>query len=182
MKKLLKIYTGDYSHEGYTYAQEDSLNKKVQNKFRFFKALHPINYIWKFNNSFDSFMKHYDDGYLSTQNSAHQTYTTRQHTLEQGTHMGTDNYENHIRMLESFKHNLHALKQQTITTKEHYAKQLLSMESAGFVENITHPLQQKYQLFASKIDALNSLIDEHNRKIEVQKESLQQLSQIARNH
>ena len=94
--------------------------------------------------------------------------------------MAVDNYENHLRALEDFRNNLLALKRYMINIKDKYAQQLLAMENAGFVQNITRPLQNKYQLFSNKIDQLDALIDEHNRKIAIQKEALEQLAQMAR--
>lgn len=94
--------------------------------------------------------------------------------------MSVDSYENHLRALESFRTNLSALKRYTSTIKEQYARQLLAMENAGFVQNITQPLQNKYQLFSTKLDQLDALIDEHNCKINIQKEALEQLTLMAR--
>jgi hypothetical protein len=94
--------------------------------------------------------------------------------------VSADNYENHLHALEDFRTNLIALKYYIITPKEQYARQLLAMENEGFMGNITRPLQNKYQLFSNKLEQLNALIDEHDRKIATQKEVLEQLAQIAR--
>lgn len=144
--------------------------------------VHPINYVWNFNNAYDSFMRNYDDGYLDGQRVKNEIYSTNPNShYTQGVNM-QDSYENHIRMLEVFESNLARLKEYSNSSKEQYAKQLMAMEGAGFVQNITNPLQQKYQEFSSKIRNLHSMIDEHKRKINIQKEALQQLSQIARSN
>lgn len=176
--KLEKIYTGDYSKEGYDAGMSDRQSGRPKNKLKIIKVLHPVNYVWRFDNAFGSFSQHYDAGYLDAQRVAHEVFNDTRAT-GRGT-MAVDNYENHLRVLEDFRNNLLALKRYTINIRDKYAQQLLAMENAGFVQNITQPLQNKYQLFSNKIDQLDALIDEHNRKINLQKEALEQLAQIAR--
>lgn len=182
-QKISKIYFGDYSSDGYNKGIEDSIGNIPKNKFKFFKAVHPLNYIWNFNNAYESFMKNYDDGYLDGQRVKNEVYSTNQSktNFNQGATM-QDSYENHMRMLEVFESNLERLKDHSNSSKEQYAKQLMAMEGAGFVQNITNPLQQKYQEFSNKIRNLHSMIDEHKRKINIQKDALQELSQIARSN
>lgn len=173
-----KVYTGDYSKEGYDAGTGDRKSGKPKNKLKILKVLHPINYVWRFDNAFESFSQNYDAGYLDAQRVAHEVFNDTRPTGRIS--MATDNYENHLRALEYFRNNLRSLKQYTIIARDNYAKQLLAMEGAGFVENITRPLQNKYQLFSNKLEQLNTLIDEHDRKIVIQKEALEQLAQIAR--
>lgn len=181
-EKISKVYFGDYSSDGYNIGVDDGKLNIPKNKFKFFKVAHPINYIWNFNNAYDSFARNYDDGYLDGQRVRNEIYRTNS-TIHyaQGVNM-QDSYENHIRMLEMFESNLVRLKEYSNSSKEQYAKQLIAMEGAGFVQNITNPLQLKYQEFSRKIGNLHSMIDEHKRKINIQKEALQQLSQIARSN
>jgi len=40
--KAYKIYSGDYSKEGYDQGIDDRKEKKPKNKFKFFKAVHHI--------------------------------------------------------------------------------------------------------------------------------------------
>jgi len=98
----------------------------------------------------------------------------------EGAKMQQDNYENHIRMLENFKQNLLALKRHTLVIRDKYKKQIDVMESAGFVENIITPLRNRYQIFSSKIDEIDRQLEQHNQKIEIQKEALNTLIAIAR--
>jgi hypothetical protein len=179
-EKIAKLFFGDYSSDGYNNGVEDGTHNIPKNKFKFFKVTHPINYVWNFNNAYDSFMKNYDNGYLDGQRVKNEIYNTNSSSQYiKGVNM-QDSYENHIRMLEVFEASINRLKEYSDSSKEQYAKQLMSMEGAGFVQNITNPLQQKYQEFSSKIRKLHSMIEEHKRKINIQKEALQQLSQIAR--
>ncbi len=173
-----KVYTGDYSKEGYDAGMGDRKAHQPKNKLKILKVLHPVNYLWQFNHAFESFSQNYDAGYLDAQRVTHQVFNDTRSIG--GMSMAVDNYENHIRALEDFRSHLMALKRYLISSKDAYAKQLLAMESAGFMENVTHPLQQRYQIFSDKLDQLNNLIAAHDQKLALQKEALEQLAQIAR--
>ncbi|CAM5196335.1 hypothetical protein [Alishewanella longhuensis] len=179
-REFSKIYTGDYSKEGYDAGMIDRKSGHPKNKLKVLKTLHPVNYVWQFDNAFVSFSQNYDAGYLDAQRVDNEVFNDTRSTGK-GT-MTIDSYERHIGALEDFRRNLLALKRHTTNIKEQYAKQLLAMENAGFVQNITQPLQNKYQLFSNKLDQIDVLIDEHNRKITTQKEALEQLAQMARNN
>jgi hypothetical protein len=102
-----KIYSGDYSKDGYEYGIDDRKENRSKNKFKFFKAIHPLNYVWAFNNAYESFMKNYDRGYLDGQRVEHNIYNTNQ---TKGTSMANDSYDNQLRMLDDFGRNLVALR------------------------------------------------------------------------
>ncbi len=79
-ESFFKIYSGDYSKDGYEKGIEDSKNQTQKNKFSFFKAISPANYIWKFGDSFDSYMKNYDTGYLDGQRVTNEIYNDTNQT------------------------------------------------------------------------------------------------------
>jgi hypothetical protein len=56
-KSFFKLYSGDYSQEGYEFGMKASKNHHAKNKLTFIKAVNPINYAWNFNNAFDSVTK-----------------------------------------------------------------------------------------------------------------------------
>ena len=58
--------------------------------------------------------------------------------------MQSDNYENHIRILNDFNQNLLALKRHIEIIKDKYKRQIDVMENVGFVNNIIDPLRNKY--------------------------------------
>jgi len=51
MSNAFKIYSGDYSKDGYDSGIDDAKHHKPKNKFKFFKAVNPINYVWAFDNA-----------------------------------------------------------------------------------------------------------------------------------
>lgn len=79
-ESFFKVYSADYSKNGYEDGIKNSTNKEAKNKFIFFKAIHPINYVWKFNNAFDSYMRNYDLGYLDGQRVNNQVYNDTNQT------------------------------------------------------------------------------------------------------
>lgn len=178
MADIYKVYSGDYSKDGYDQGIDDRKENRPKNKFKFFKSVNPINYVWAFNNAFDSFNKNYDRGYLDGQRVEHNVYGSS--NQNRGANMQQDNYENHIGMLKDFKENLLALKRHMQVIKEKYKRQIDAMESAGFVEDITIPLRNKYQVFSSKIDEVDRQLAQHEQKIEMQTEALNALRSTAR--
>jgi hypothetical protein len=100
-----KIYFGDYSKDGYKLGVDDYKGDGVKHKFRFFKALHPINYLWNFDNSLQSFRKNYNAGFEDTQKTTHQVYTTN---TTKGETMGiesTSNSSEHFETINTPKSN-----------------------------------------------------------------------------
>ncbi|MDD2829113.1 MAG: hypothetical protein PHW18_06020 [Sulfuricurvum sp.] len=84
-----KIYSGDYSKDGYEKGVEDAKNQTSKNKFSFFKAVNPVNYVWKFSDSYDSYMNNYDTGYLDGQRVTNEIYNDTNQT--KGTTMALNN-------------------------------------------------------------------------------------------
>ena len=86
--------------------------------------------------------------------------------------MQKDNLENHVRMLQDFKQDLLALQREMKIIRDKYNKQINMMANAGFVTNITQPLQNRYQIFSSKIDDIDRQLTRYDQKIDVQIDSL----------
>ena len=175
-----KIYSGDYAEEGYSEGIKDGKNSQPKNKLKVFKILHPINYVWSFNQAFNSFSENYNTGYLDGQRVKHELYRTPQY---KETAMSEDHYQYHINLLEVFTQQLITLKDYLENSiKPNYGKQIAAMSAAGFVQDYIEPLQNKYQHFTHKIDQLNTTIEQHQQEIQRQKEALEQLKAIARSH
>ena len=172
MANFFKIYSGDYSKDGYNGGIEDGKSKRVTNRFRFFKAIHPINYIWNFNNSYDSFMQNYKEGYLDGQKVVNEVYTTNR---PKGDLMEKDSYEYHLKLIEDFESKLDKLKPYLDDISKQYQRQINAMAGAGFFSNHIIPLQNRYLTFQSKIDSLQSLIDRHKQQLSLHQEKLNNL-------
>jgi len=96
--------------------------------------------------------------------------------------MQIDSYENHVQMLESFNRNIVALKRHIQEIREQYKRQIDVAESAGFVQNYTDTLKTKYQVFSTKIDEINALIERQDAKLKQQKEIMGNLISMARSN
>lgn len=177
MANFWKIYSGDYSKEGYDSGIDDAKNKRAKNKFKFFKAVNPINYVWNFNNAYDSFMQNYNEGYLDGQRVVNEVYTT---TKTKGAGMDKNSYEYHLKLIEDFERKLNSLKVYLDNISQQYQKQINAMGSAGFNTNYTDTLKDRYLTFKNKIDNLQELIDTHKQKIGLHEEALEDLINSAR--
>lgn len=177
--KFFKIYTGDYSKNGYDDGINDAKRDKPKSGFGVLRAVHPLNYVWKLDNSYDSYSKNYNKGYLDGQRVKHQIYSTNQ---QKGESMGfeNDSYENHLRMLGEVRHNLASLNRYIIEKRDEYKRQIDTAKSAGFLVNYINPLKAKYDLFSKKIDNITSLLKQHDNYLKTQEENIQRLIELAR--
>ena len=176
MANVFKIYSGDYSQDGYDSGIDDGKNHKPKNRFKFFKAVNPINYVWAFNNSYESFMSSYNKGYLDGQRVEHQIYTANKN---QGATMN-QNYESHLQMINQLKQTLGTLQNKMEILKDKYKRQIDAMESATFMDNYITPLRNKYGEFSTIVETLQEMIDEHKQQISLHEERLEQLIADAR--
>lgn len=176
--KIFKIYTGDYSKDGYDSGIDDAKHKAVKNKFKFFKAVNPINYVWNFNNAFESFTTNYNDGYLDGQRVNHEVYTTTK--TQGGTMPANNSYEYHLSLIESLKQNLDTLHGYMENITDKYKRQIDAMEGAGFLDNYINPLRNKYAQFEQEMGTLQNMIDRHKAQIALHEDVLQTLINDAR--
>ena len=177
MSNTFKIYSGDYSKDGYDSGIDDAKHQKPKNKFKFFKAVNPINYVWAFDNAYQSFMGNYDKGYLDGQRVNHQVYNT---TDTQGATVDNKNYESHLQMVSQLKQSLTALQNKIESLKKDYDRQIKAMGNAGFMPNYIAVLQSKYTEFENIIDTVQNMIDEHKSQITLHEEALEHLIADAR--
>lgn len=177
MSNAFKIYSGDYSKDGYDSGIDDAKKHKPKNKFKFFKAVNPINYVWAFNNSYESFMGNYDKGYLDGQRVNHQVYNTNN---TKGTLVNNNSYENHLQMINGLTQTLIALQNKVESLKDNYKQQIDTMENASFMDNYITPLRDKYSEFTQIIESVQSMIEEHKTQIALHEEALEQLIEDAR--
>lgn len=177
MSKAFKIYSGDYSKDGYDSGIDDAKEHKPKNKFKFFKAVNPINYVWAFNNSYESFMGNYDKGYLDGQRVNHQVYNTNN---TKGTLVNNNSYENHLQMINGLTQTLKALQSKVEVLKDNYKKQIDTMENASFMDNYIASLRDKYSEFTQIIESVQSMIEEHKAQIALHEEALEHLIADAR--
>ncbi len=168
--KFFKIYTGDYSKDGYDSGINDSKNEKPKSGFKVLKAVHPVNYAWKFKNSYDSYSKNYKKGYLDGLRVNHDIYSSNQ---AKGVNMSNDSFSNHLRMISEVRHNLISLKRYITEKRDEYKRQIDVASNAGFANEIVEQLNEKYNLFSQKIDNLTSLLERHDANIQEQEDDIQ---------
>jgi len=172
-----KIYHGDYSQDGYDQGINNSKQHKSKNKFKFFKAIHPINYVWNFNNAYDSFAQNYDRGYLDGLRVNHGVYNSNQ-----GGGMSVDSYENHLRVLEETRESIVSLIRPLKLIVNRYQKQIELAHSAGFMSNMVEQLKTKQQKFSIKIDEMVELIKRHEQTIKKHQEIIEDLKRQAEDY
>lgn len=167
-----KVYTADYSIEGYEGGINDARQRKPNSKFGLFRSLHPLSYLWGFNDALDSYSRNYDQGYLDGQRGNNQVY---QPTTDTPAMNASDSYTNHLQMLDEVKRAINSLKPKLGAIQERYRRQIDAAEGAGFMREYTEQLRQRHARFAGKVDALIDCIERHNHQLEQQQTLIAQL-------
>lgn len=172
MSSLKKIYTADYSAEGYADGMRDA--KKAEPK-QYFGALriHPANYLWQYSNAHDSYCSSYDKGYLDGQRVAHDMFSSHAGG-------GMTELERQYQQLEQTKNAVYQHKSQLEQACEHYGRQVFAMKSAGFVDDYTIPLHEKYQALKQKVEEMQAELDRQILLIQQFQDSLRNMSIDAR--
>lgn len=180
MASLKKIYFGDYTKEGYDTGFKDSKNNLPKNRFKFFKIVHPVNWIWNFNNAWETFQRNYDKGYIDNEKVAHNVYYIENNIKKGANTMRENQYATQLTILNSFEADLLSLKQRLSQLNDSYSKQINVLKGLGFMEDYTNTLQTRYVTFESKISDMLSMIDKHLQTIADHKDEIEKLLQNAK--
>jgi hypothetical protein len=188
--KFYKIWSGDYSDEGYSDGFKDGKEVKPKNKLKFFSSSNPVNWFWAFDRAFGSYSENYDVGYVDAEKVRHEVYYPLNSQKEvkimsnNGGHIssysGLDDYKRHLQMLERVKQNIYALKRYLGIMQEKYKQQIDKAETMGFMQNYTDELKKRYKIFYDKIEGLIILIEKHTRQISEQENIIRKLMEDAK--
>ena len=146
--KLYKIWSGDYSNEGFEYGLKDGKEGKPKNKLRFFKASNPINWFWAFNRAFDSFSRYYDAGYVEGEKVRHQVYSG---IGEEGVKGGGEkmsyvkDYDDAITNLRMLKNNLISIQGELERLKKVYNDRILEAQTKGWMGSYINTMLKKQE-------------------------------------
>lgn len=190
---IFKIYTGDYSKEGYSRGFIDRKRGKPKQGWGVFKEIHPVNFVWKFNESVQSYNSSYKAGYLDRQRVENEVYrdqpppsakptgfshekspvnvTSNTLSKQQSSlganqmSIGQDSYQNQLRLIRHARNNLQTFRRQLYDLSQRYQQQIRAAESAGYMQDMIEPLRKRYSQFAVKIDQLDNMISKHDNLI-----------------
>ncbi len=91
----------------------------------------------------------------------------------------TDDYNQHLRMLEEFKANLIKLKPRLEEIERKYKHQIDAAEATGFMVDYVKQLKEKQWKLSNKIENLKSLINRQSMKISNQEQLIRRLKHKA---
>ena len=180
MPSFKKIYFGDYTEEGYDTGFNDSKKHQPKNRFKFFKATHPVNWIWNFDNAWETFQRNYDKGYINNEQVEHNVYYKNNITQKGANTMTVNNYAAQLAILNQFEKDLQSLKQCLSTLNTNYKQQMNSLKGMGFMVDYTNTLQTRYVTFDGKISDMLTMIDKHLQTIADHKDEIEKNLQQAR--
>lgn len=174
----LKIWTADYSKEGYETGLDDVKRDQPKKAWGFFGAASSINYVWRFDNAYNSYAKSYDRGFNDGQRVVNEVY--QQQSSGGHSKMSMDSYANHARMVDEAKIVIESLRPYLFSIEEKYAQQIASMEAAGFVAEYIEPLRNRQQQFKQRAHTLIETIERNGQQLEHQRGILGRLAEDAR--
>lgn len=182
MKKhsFYKTFNGEYSQEGYEEGLEDAKSAKPKNKYKFFKAVNPINLLWNTNNAYNSFAQNYEKGYLDGQRVKNDIYNNK--LIPQGANMDDTSYDYFIKILDELEESMSLLKKPLLNMDDKYEQQINLAHNAGFVDNYIEPLKIKREKFRVKIEELVAEMEKHKESIEEQKELIEELKRASEDY
>ncbi|MBT6048251.1 MAG: hypothetical protein HOG49_15725 [Candidatus Scalindua sp.] len=185
---IKKVWTGDYTSEGYN----DGLNRsnqkssKPKNKLTFFTAAHPMNIAgWQFSNAFKSYATGYDTGYDDGLRKKHDIFQSQSSSIGGSSMSGGQlNLETQLMFVQEFNRNLDILKDYLSNTSETYKNKINEANSFGansMAIQYVDVLQNKHNEFDSKINELMSLIESQQSRVRSDHEDkLTRLIEISR--
>lgn len=171
--KLINIYLGDYSAEGYHKGVSDGKLGRPKNFFSALNSLHFANYIWNFKNSYSSYCSNYSNGYEKGLRIREKIYSGNlTFDLKTGdSKMGI--YRQHIIDIEHCIAGLISNKRMFDSSIDLYKTQVNTSKSMGFLENYTDKLDEKLATLSSatdetkdKIDILIGYLNHYKEKLE----------------
>lgn len=184
MGKLYKLWSGDYSDEGYRDGFKDGKEGKPKNKLRFFFTSNPVNWFWAFDNALESYSKYYDIGYADGERVKHNVYYPK--SKDEGNMASfrkrplLDSYKRHLKMIENAKRDILSLKGYLHAIEDSYKKQIERAGSEGFMKEYVESLEERYRRFKSKVELLKELIDRHIKEFEKQERDIERNMRKAR--
>lgn len=177
---IKKIWTGDYSKEGYDKGFSDGMHGKPKNKLSFVTAINPINYVLRYDNAFQSYMGKYDDGHLDANRKSNDLYSST-NQITGGNSMGTDSYARQLQVLNDAKDKMELLKKRISDLKESYAGQISYAENNAFMSDYAIQLRQKHGRFGTHIDEFITALNREKSMLEKHEAIIQRLRNQANN-
>ena len=164
MSNIKKIYTADYSQEGYDNGIEAG-KKGSPKEHSGALHIHPVNYAWRYNNAHESYCKSYEKGYLDGQRVDHNIYSSQ----SGGDMSELERQYQHLGEVEKkvYQHRIE-LEQAC----EQYAKQVLAMEQAGFVDDYSEPLKNKLAILKQNVEKMKEELNRQMQLVEQFRQSL----------
>lgn len=167
MTDIKKIYTGDYTADGYDKGIADGKDGKPKSHFGSLKR-NPINYFWQADNATDSYSSGYNTGYTDGRRVAHDIYSS-----QSGGAMSS--LAQQLGFLEqakgAIKHNKNILD----GARDQYGNQVNAMQSADFLDEYTDELTERKDRLSRKTDDVIDELDRQLRMIEDFQDSIQRM-------
>lgn len=148
---IKKIYTADYSQEGYRDGVDAAKAGQPKSHFGLLRR-HPLNFLWKSDSVGKSYASAYDRGYADGQRVAANIYHEQPAAASSSspgeTAMSIQQYRQAIQALNQGKHALQDKIRMLDSALDTYRHQVESARGVGLLEDYTQPLERHYRALA----------------------------------
>jgi len=179
-----KVYLGDYSEEGYNDNFIDGKEGRPRNKFKFFKAVHPINLVWNFNNSWETYQRSGDRAYIDGERVRHQMFDdNNKHHSDRNiggrTMSEVDSYGAAIAYLEKTQEYLTSIRGEIMLRINKNKEMIDNLYKEGWMKEITDKMAGKHNNLLSDSRGLVKVIDMMNEQINSSIKRIAALREVA---
>lgn len=173
-----KVYLGDYSDEGYSDNFSDGKEGNPRDKFKFFKAVNPINLVWNFDNSWETYQRSGDRGYIDGERVRHEMFGAA-NMHNKGVNMSTESYGNMIWILSNMKRQLKSIKGEILLRVNRNKEAIDELKSRGWVVDIANVMDTKHQQLKSDAGTLLTIIEKMTEQCDNSIKRIEILKQVA---
>lgn len=160
---IKKIYTGDYSQEGYTDGIKHIEANKPKQHFGSLK-MHPVNWVWHFKNSRQTYVENYNKAYTDGLRKKNDVF----YKSKGSSSLVSTQYEDQLNLLSEFDSSLESLKTNLRNVSKDYEEQIRNGESLGMYDDYIQGLKRRYSALNEKLSEMIKLIQKHQEHIESQ--------------
>ena len=182
---IKKILSGDYSQEGFADGVADSQAGKSKDVRGVYRAINPLNFIWRYPIAEKSYMANYHRGYDGWQYRHHgitgsetgscPSTNSQFPKFQKGSNM--EYYRRHIAAINDCVHEFHVIIGKFQESLSRYQSQIQSASVAGFKGDYIDPLETKRRNLERQVQIL---MDYLVRLIKKLNECIEDLEEMAR--
>lgn len=181
MNNFKKIYTADYSVEGFHDGVLDGKNSRPKNVLKIIRQVHTLNYFWKFNRAYQTYTESYHKGYDDGQRVRESIF---QNSINQSCFYhkemnNMDYYEQHISAIQNSIDDLTFIISMFDQSLDLYNLQINNAGKAGLLKNYVDQLKINYNDLDKQKKVLTGYLKRLIKKLIECQDTLREAQKVA---